>query len=89
MPLPVMTEKDLSELEELIQMEDARKNLLNSFEFELVSQVRNLISPFDVVTLYMAHIDRRMDKELLSLLLGIDEGQGGEIFEDCLLNSPL
>ncbi len=79
MPLPVMTEKDLSELEELIQMEDARKNLLNSFEFELVSQVRNLISPFDVATLYMAHIDRRMDKELLSLLLGVDEGQGGEI----------
>jgi len=86
-PLPVMLEKSLAELEDLIQVEDSYNDLLNDFEFELVSRVRELQSPFDIATLYMAHIDRRMDCKLLSLLLDIDERKGDEIFKQ-LVNLP-
>jgi len=73
-PLPIMIDKSLSELQELIDDEDSRKELLDIFEFELVSKVRNLRSPLDVVVLYMAQFDRRFDSKLLSLLLDEDIG---------------
>jgi tetratricopeptide (TPR) repeat protein len=71
-PLPEMIEKSLSELLELIKSEDSGKELLSKFEFELVSKVRELGTPLDIAVLYMAHIDRRIDSGLLSILLEID-----------------
>jgi Flp pilus assembly protein TadD len=77
-PLPIMVEKSYSELDHLIKRDDSRKALLDDFEFELVSKVREFQSPFDTAILYMAHIDRRMDSKLLSMLLNIDEGKSEE-----------
>jgi tetratricopeptide (TPR) repeat protein len=73
-PIPDMTEKSLEELKKgLFVSQNARETLLNKFEFELVSKVRQLQTPFDIAALYMAHIDRRMDSSLLSVLLDVDE----------------
>ena len=86
-PLPVMIEKSLPELTNLIETEAARREVLNSFEFELVSGVRQLRTPLDVAVLYMAHIDRRMDGELLSLLLNLDPDEGERVIIDLLKHS--
>lgn len=83
-PLPVMVEKGLQELRELVESEDTRKDLLDSFEFELVSRVRQLQTPLDIAILYMAHIDRRMDEKLLSILLDIDDDKSKEVMSNLL-----
>jgi tetratricopeptide (TPR) repeat protein len=77
-PLPLLTEKTLEELKELLAKGEQRKSLLNDFEFELVSKIRKLQTPFDVAALYMAHIDRRMDGRLLAELLDMDETKANE-----------
>lgn len=72
-PLPVLIDQNLDDLRNLFKNEDSRRDLQDDFEFELVSKIRQLQTPFDVASLYMAHIDRRMDSRLLSVLLDIDE----------------
>jgi len=72
-PLPALIDQNLNDLHKLFENEDARKDLQDDFEFELVSKIRQLHTPFDIASLYMAHIDRRMDSRLLSVLLDIDE----------------
>jgi tetratricopeptide (TPR) repeat protein len=84
-PLPLLTEKTLEELKELLAEEKQRKSLLDDFEFELVSKVRKLQTPFDVAALYMAHIDRRMDARLLATLLGLDESKANENLREILM----
>lgn len=80
-PLPIMTEKSYSELNDLFQSDITKGEMINDFEFELIAKVRYLKSPLDIATLYMAHLDRRMDNKLLSILL---EGEGGfnEYFQE-------
>jgi len=83
-PLPIMIEKNLSDLRQLVETVSTRKGLLDSFEFELVSRVRQLQTPFDLATLYAAHIDRRIDGRLLSILLDIDDNLADEILKEFL-----
>jgi tetratricopeptide (TPR) repeat protein len=71
-PLPVMIEKSLPELRQITEPIETRKELLTNFEFELVSRVRQLQTPLDIAILYMAQLDRRMDTELLSILLDMN-----------------
>lgn len=84
-PLPLLMEKTLEELKELLADEKQRKSLLDDFEFELVSKVRKLQTPFDIAALYMAHIDRRMDARLLATLLGLDESKANENLREILM----
>lgn len=76
-PLPVMIEMSLPKLRRQVKSKTSGKELLNSFEFELVSRVRELQTPLDVAILYMAQLERRMDSHLLSILLNMD-GAGAE-----------
>ena len=86
-PLPVMIDKSLHELREIVQIDSERINLQSQFEFELVSKMRELQSPLDIASLYMAHLDRRMDSQLLSVLLDVDDDKAGEYLQE-LLNLP-
>ncbi|MCA2002091.1 MAG: ATP-binding protein, partial [Chloroflexi bacterium] len=81
-PLPSLTEQSLDDLKKLLSNEEKRQELLEDFEFELVSRIRQLQTPFDVASLYMAHIDRRMDARLLSVLLGMDEEEAARNLEE-------
>lgn len=83
-PLPILIEKSLAELQELIKSSEERKKLLNNFEFELVSKIRELQNPLDIASLYMAHIDRRMDSRLLSLLLDIDDDKAENYLQELM-----
>jgi tetratricopeptide (TPR) repeat protein len=83
-PLPIMIEKSLVELRAITQSLEERKMLLNQFEFELVSKVRELQNPLDIASLYMAHIDRRMDSRLLSVLLDIDDDKAENYLQELL-----
>ena len=86
-PLPIMLEKNLQELREISRSQNEWKALLNAFEFELVSRVRQLRNPLDIALLYMAHIDRRMDSNLLSILLDIKNNEA-ENYLQALLQLP-
>ena len=83
-PLPVMIEKNLADLRQLYASPGEQKRLLEQFEFELVSKVRELQNPLDIASLYMAQIDRRMDSRLLSVLLSIDDAKAEEILQELL-----
>jgi tetratricopeptide (TPR) repeat protein len=83
-PLPVLIEKSLAELNVLFAVQDRRDELLNDFEHGLVSKVRQLQTSFDLAALYMAHIDRRMDSRLLSVLLNVDEDKAEENLAELL-----
>lgn len=83
-PLTVLIEKSLSELNELFAKEDERNKLREAFEFELISNLRQLKTPLDIAALYMAHIDRRMDSKLLSVLLDVEEDKAEENLEELL-----
>lgn len=80
-PLPSLTEQNLDDLKKLLSDKEKRQELLEDFEFELVSRIRQLQTPFDVASLYMAHIDRRMDASLLSILLGMEEDEAARNLE--------
>ena len=49
-----------------------------------MSKVRQLKTPLDIAVLYMAHIDRRMDSKLLSVLLDVDEEWAAASLEELL-----
>jgi len=68
-PLPEIAERSLGDLEALpeAQLRDLRER----FEFELVDRVRRLKDPLDRAVLYMAHVSRRTDARILSVLLDI------------------
>jgi tetratricopeptide (TPR) repeat protein len=83
-PLRIMVEKSLSELRQVVESEEAQRELLKRFEFELVSIIRPPKPPLDVALLYMAHLDRRMDGQLLSLLLGISSTEAEELLNSLL-----
>jgi tetratricopeptide (TPR) repeat protein len=83
-PLPLLVEKNIEDLQKLFENPRRRRDLLNKFEFELVSKVRDLQTPFDRASLYMAHIDRRMDSRLLAVLLGVSESQAEENLAEIL-----
>jgi tetratricopeptide (TPR) repeat protein/AAA+ ATPase superfamily predicted ATPase len=83
-PIPDMTEKSLEELKVLFASQESREALLNEFEFELVSKVRQLHTPFDIAALYMAHVDRRMDSRLLSMLLDVSEADAEKSLEQMI-----
>lgn len=83
-PLPVLIEKSLPELREMTASQKGRRELLDKFEFELISKVRELQNPLDIASLYMAHIDRRMDSRLLSVLLNVGDTRADEILSQLL-----
>jgi tetratricopeptide (TPR) repeat protein len=83
-PFPIMIEKDLPELREIVQSENEQKRLLGEFEFQLVSKVRELQGPLEIASLYMAHIDRRMDSRLLSVLLDIDDKKAERYLQELI-----
>jgi tetratricopeptide (TPR) repeat protein len=83
-PLPIMIEKSQQELRELVKSEDRRKELLNSFEFELVSRVRQLETPLDIAILYMAQVDRRTDAQMLSILLNMGATQAEDLMKSLM-----
>ncbi len=68
-PLPEIAEQSLQDLRRLPAA--ALRDLRERFEFELVDQVRKLQSPLDRAVLYMAHISRRNDARILSILLDL------------------
>lgn len=83
-PLPVMIEKSREDLLELVKSEESRKELLRSFEFELVSRVRQLETPLDIAILYMAQINRRTDAQMLSVLLNFDATEAEVLMKSLL-----
>ena len=68
-PLPEITEQSLQDLEAL--PENRLNDLRERFEFELVDLVRQLQGPLDRAVLYMAHIGRRNNAHILSVLLDV------------------
>ncbi len=70
-PLPDIVELSLAELESLSP--DDLRDLRQRFEFELVDRVRQLKSPLDRAILYMAHISRRVDVDILATLLNLSQ----------------
>ena len=66
-PLPEIAERPLEDLRAL--PEAGLRDLRERFEFELVERVRRLQDPLDRAVLYMAHVSRRTDARLLSVLL--------------------
>lgn len=68
-PLPEIAERSLQDLRALPAAE--LRDLRERFEFELVDRVRGLKVPLDRAVLYMAHISRRNDARILSVLLDI------------------
>jgi tetratricopeptide (TPR) repeat protein len=72
-PLPEIAQQSLEDLKAL--PEEAWCDLLEQFEFELVDRVRGLKGSLDRAVLYMAHISRRSDVHLLSVLLDTQSDQ--------------
>ena len=68
-PMPEIAEQALDDLRAL--PEGGLRDLRERFEFELVDRVRSLKDPLDRAVLYMAHVSRRMDARILSVLLDI------------------
>jgi len=68
-PLPEIAERSLEDLEALPEAE--LRELREHFEFELVDRVRRLRDPLDRAVLYMAHVSRRSNARILSVLLDI------------------
>ena len=68
-PPPEMDQHSLDELASLSSADF--EALYRRFEFELVDRVRGLQSPLDQAILYLAHIGKRCDVRLLTVMLGI------------------
>ena len=68
-PLPEIAERSLGDL--AASPPEELHDLRQHFEFELVDRVRRLKGPLDRAVLYMAHISRRNDANILSALLEI------------------
>lgn len=79
-PLPMMTEYALADLRKLPDEELAE--LRQTFEFELVDRVRQLKNPLDRAILYMAHIHRRNNAEILAALLDISPPEAKRLVRD-------
>ena len=67
MPLPEIDQYSLDDLLSSSSVEF--DTLAGRFEFELVDRIRQLQRPLDQAVLYLAHISRRCDVRLLSILL--------------------
>jgi tetratricopeptide (TPR) repeat protein len=69
-------------LEELNALEKAELDgLRERFEFELVDRVRALKDPLDRAVLYLAHISRRCDARILSVLLDLPALEAQELMQ--------
>ncbi|MDY7080545.1 MAG: tetratricopeptide repeat protein [Chloroflexota bacterium] len=78
-PLPEIAEQSREDLRGLPEAE--QRKLSERFEFELVDRVRGLKRPLDRAVLYMAHIHRRTDIRLLSVLLDISTTDAQELMQ--------
>jgi len=78
-PLPEITEQSLENLEAL--SDSALHDLRERFEFELVDGLRQLKGPMDRAVLYMAHINRRNNADILSALLDISPAEAQELVQ--------
>jgi tetratricopeptide (TPR) repeat protein len=76
-PLPEIVGQSLEDLETLPEAE--LRDLRERFEFELVDRVRRLKRPLDRAVLYMAHVSRRTDAPILSVLLDIPGSEAQEL----------
>ena len=77
-PLPKIEEKSLDDLEKMPR--DAFQNLMHDFEAALVRQVFRSLRSLNFYVLYMAHVWRRFNVEILSYLFELDtEGANGAI----------
>ncbi|MCP4542530.1 MAG: tetratricopeptide repeat protein [Chloroflexi bacterium] len=78
-PLSEIAERSLKELNTLPQ--DESDDLRHQFEFELVNRVRELKGPLDRAVLYLAHISRRSDARILSVLLDVPRSKAQELLQ--------
>ncbi len=79
LPLPEIIDRSLDDLQALPEPEATK--LREQFEFELVDRVRQLKGALDRAILYMAHISRRNDVEILSVLLDVTREEAHRILE--------
>ena len=77
--LPEIVEQPLSTLQDLPAAD--RAALRERFQFELVNRVRQLSTPLDRAILYIAHVDRRSDEDILAVLLAISEDAAEDVIE--------
>jgi tetratricopeptide (TPR) repeat protein len=78
-PLPEIAERSTAEL--LALSEAQLSELRASFEFQLVGRVRQLASPLYRAVLRMAHIHRRSDAHILSVLLDLSLADARALME--------
>jgi tetratricopeptide (TPR) repeat protein len=78
-PLPEIAGLSLEELSTLPEAELG--DLREQFEFELVDRVRGLKGPLDRAVLYMAHISRRIDAQVLAALLDVQMPDAQELMQ--------
>ena len=78
-PLPEIAERSLTDLKALPEAE--LRDLRERFEFELVDRVQGLKSSLDRALLYMAHIARRNNARIMSLLLDISMSDARDLMQ--------
>ena len=81
-PLPeILSKKSLSDLQQL-KMSKEWDALKNDFEFDVVDRVRSLKSPAEKAILYMAQVTKRFDREMLTILLGLQPDGAEKLSEE-------
>jgi tetratricopeptide (TPR) repeat protein len=78
-PLPLIEEASLVDLERMPR--DAFKDLMRDFEAALVQQVLDLSDPLNFYVLYMAHVWRRFNVEILSYLFELSNEGANQAIE--------
>jgi tetratricopeptide (TPR) repeat protein len=78
-PLPEMAEASIDDLRALPA--DEFGALCEDFEFELVGKVRDLKDPLDRAVLDMAHISRRSNARIMSVMLDLSLGEARALQE--------